>query len=772
MKVRNEMIYTPFEWTENLIIGSVDFVSPDEIRILLDIKAPDSLSLNTGNPHPFPRVNSYVLIPVDEGYLVGQVEWITIERAAFPKRQGMKDFGLVDLPFPLRKISVNPLGTLYKKEGNIYNFKRGSNSLPTVGTPVLLPTAKQIEAIVEGDKTKKMKIGTSPFAGDANIYVDPNKLFGRHLAVLGNTGSGKSCSVAGLIHWSLEAIKTVQEESGEKKKESKDDEKEKIIPNIRFIILDPNGEYFNAFCNEQITDSSEIPYKVRVFMVDGGEGLDINGCIKSLKVPLWFWNSEEWASFVQASPKMQMPLLRRGLREVKAGNSAYNAQNSKDREKKWLRKYLSSKLTNIRSDIEKDLITESPTKFAKKLKNLSDDLIYKRESAEEYKELLGNLPELILSIIETKKQLNKDYYDPFTLQEVEQITSEIEKILNNLGGIIYREGPDEDIPVPFSGSDLVDYLEIIARDENVGQHIDPLITRMYMLLSNQRIKSIADDSDGVNLIEWLKEYIIENNIIIVDLSLVPTEIIYITAAVIARMIFETLQRYVKKKGISLPTVLVMEEAHTFIKRYSKDDENYNAAKVCTQVFERIAREGRKFGLSLVISSQRPSELSPTVLSQCNTFLLHRITNDRDQEMISKLVPDNLRGLLRELPILPTQMAILLGWATELPVLIRMRDLPEKQRPRSKDPDFWNTWIKKSEKDNKIEDIRDIVEEWQEGWVKKENNEDLEDNVEDMLDKDFLSEEVALGEGDYHEISDDKVVNNELEIVDFEGIDFS
>lgn len=157
------MSYTPFEWTENLIIGSVDFVSPDEIRVLLDIEAPDSLSLNTGNPHPFPRVNSYVLIPIDEGYLVGQVEWITIERAAFPKRQGMKDFGLVDLPFPLRKISVNPLGTLYKKEGNIYNFKRGSNSLPTVGTPVFLPTAKQIEAIVEGDKTKKNENWDKPF---------------------------------------------------------------------------------------------------------------------------------------------------------------------------------------------------------------------------------------------------------------------------------------------------------------------------------------------------------------------------------------------------------------------------------------------------------------------------------------------------------------------------------------------------------------------------------------------------------------------------------
>src|SRR5207248_108354 len=140
-------------------------------------------------------------------------------------------------------------------------------------------------------------------------------------------------------------------------------------------------------------------------------------------------------------------------------------------------------------------------------------------------------------------------------------------------------------------------------------------------------------------------------------------------------------------GSALPTVLVMEEAHTFVKRYRDDVEHDDAAKICCQVFERIAREGRKFGLGLVLSSQRPSELSPTVLSQCNTFLLHRISNDRDQEIVQRLVPDNLRGLLRELPSLPSQTAILLGWASELPVLVNLRDLPRSQQPHSDDPDF-------------------------------------------------------------------------------------
>ena len=137
---------------------------------------------------------------------------------------------------------------------------------------------------------------------------------------------------------------------------------------------------------------------------------------------------------------------------------------------------------------------------------------------------------------------------------------------------------------------------------------------------------------------------------------------HVITAVIARMVFEALQRYVKLHGKALPTVLVMEEAHTFIKRYKEDLDFEDAAVVCCRVFERIAREGRKFGLGLVLSSQRPSELSPTVLSQCNTFILHRISKDSDQNLVHRLVPDNLRGLLRELPMLPSQQAILLGWA--------------------------------------------------------------------------------------------------------------
>jgi hypothetical protein len=239
------------------------------------------MAANAGVPRAFPRINSYVLIATEAGHIVAQVEWIAVERSPFPKRKGFADYGLVDLPCPLRKMRVNPLGLL-KKSGNDFQFQRGVQTFPSIGEPVLIPTDEQLRAIVESGENRRVKIGTSPLASNADVCVDPDRLFGRHLAVLGNTGSGKSCSVAGLIQWSLaDALKP-----------------DKGDPNARFIVLDPNGEYAKVFKD-----------KGRVFQVGGDN--------TPLQVPLWFWNSAEWCSFTQASSGAQAPLLKRALRSMR-----------------------------------------------------------------------------------------------------------------------------------------------------------------------------------------------------------------------------------------------------------------------------------------------------------------------------------------------------------------------------------------------------------------------------------------------------------------------
>src|SRR5438034_6330419 len=106
------MSLSPVEVAQGRRIGTVEFVSPDEIKVSLDLDAPDNTALNAGRPRSFPRIHGYLLIPGDDGFVVGQVEWLAVERSPFPKRKGLQDFGLVDLPFPQRRLSVNPVGTL------------------------------------------------------------------------------------------------------------------------------------------------------------------------------------------------------------------------------------------------------------------------------------------------------------------------------------------------------------------------------------------------------------------------------------------------------------------------------------------------------------------------------------------------------------------------------------------------------------------------------------------------------------------------------------
>lgn len=391
------MSQTPFEQASSLVIGTVEFVSPDEIKIAIDIEAPDSMALNTGGPRPFPRVNEYLLIPVEQGFLVGQVEWITIERSPFPKRKGMQDFGLIDLPYPLRRLKLNPLGTLRPlHSGKNFEFTRGCEVLPSVGTPAILPTDEQLQAIVESGEKKRVCIGTSPVANNAKVYVDPDRLFGRHLAVLGNTGSGKSCTVAGLIRWCIEEAAQKTEQKS---------------PNARFIILDPNGEYSKAFSNKDDT------IKTRIFKVNPADGEF------PLKVPLWFWNSSEWCAFTQASAKTQRPLLRRALREVKAGRDINEV--STEEQKLELRRYLSSQLISINNDIRSNAIKTDATKFGFRLRAISMDLQTKMSEFPNYE--IDEINTAITSALNSAyNSFEKDgkiieYYQAFTESQVKEI---------------------------------------------------------------------------------------------------------------------------------------------------------------------------------------------------------------------------------------------------------------------------------------------------------------------------------------------------------------
>ena len=711
------MISKPIEQIASLTIGTVESVSPSEIKVILEPNAPQATALNTGVPTGFPRINGYVLIPNETGAVVGLVVWLGVERSQFPKRTGLKDFGLVDLPFPLRKISLTPLGTLIAgkhtgSDENAYRLERGVSAFPSVGDAAQLPTAKQLRSIIEAssEEDRRVKIGTSPLAANAAVTVDPDKIFGRHLAVLGNTGSGKSCTVAGLIRWSLEkahderslllkeAIKTAQK-TGDPEKEEEAKKKHGGPPNARFIILDPNGEYSNAFADYK---------QVRMFQVSPKISR-----IMSLRLPAWMWNSHEWCAFTEASSKVQKPILMRALRELRVigGDEKEDTQAVVPlRLKLFYRSLIKDKSQGPSAYMDfpgKQNFGQKIRAFAESVKLLSDKYSV-------HSKCLLELHKVLDDLLESKPPNAQGYYPAFDDSDVENLIDAFDAAIRKLPIPTERLRVNEDSPVRFNVEDLADIIEQIAVEQGQVQFVDTLLLRVKMLLSDERLNSVVSSGEDVDLSSWLNSIVGDNSaqtgcISILDLSLLSSDILHTIIAVVARIVFEATQRYRKLNDKELPTVLVLEEAHTFVKRGGDEEsDNPTPIQMCRQTFERIAREGRKFGLGLVLSSQRPSELSPTVLAQCNTFLLHRIVNDRDQELVGKLVPDNLGGLLKELPSLPSRQAILLGWAATVPTLVEITELPEDQRPRSSDPKFWDVWTGREERP--IEWKR-IVDDW-------------------------------------------------------------
>lgn len=689
---------TPVERLSNLVVGTVESVSPNEVRVLLELDAPYATALNTGTPTPFPRINGYVLIPNEAGATVAYISWIGIERSPYPKRSGLKDFGLIDLPFPLRKMSVSPVGTLINQRDRVsgasrYELSRGVMAFPSVGDQVLMPTPEQVESIVGAKESeRRLRVGSSPLTSNAAIMVDPDKLFGRHLAVLGNTGSGKSCTVAGLIRWSIDAAEKAIQSAGKTGN-----------PNARFIVLDPNGEYAKAFADQG--------NKLRVFRVppvaEGEEPLD---------VPAWLWSGHEWTAVAHAQPGAQRPLLMQGLRELKSGQTEGVPREA------MIRRYLLSYSIRISA-----LLNSGTQAFAGGVRQRFECAHLLESIASDCQQFAGGVEDptranLISASEETagvvQKRRSGNYFNDFTVGDLESVRDTLDSLSLTLPDMGTAAPISEDAPLFFDVNMLAEHLERIAAEQggNIAGFISTLGLRIRGMLADQRLGAVIGREPPTSFDTWLKHYVGDNAacngmLAIIDLSLVPSEVVHIVVSVLARLIFEALQRYRRNHpmGEPLPTVLVLEEAHSFIRR-GHDDEGPAATPIqlCREAFERIAREGRKFGLGLVLSSQRPSELSATVLAQCNTFLLHRIVNDADQNLVARLVPDNVGGLLRELPSLPSRQAILLGWATPIPVLVEIDELPEEQRPRSADPDFWDVW--RLAKDRSV-DWSGIAKDW-------------------------------------------------------------
>ena len=279
-----------------------------------------------------------------------------------------------------------------------------------------------------------------------------------------------------------------------------------------------------------------------------------------------------------------------------------------------------------------------------------------------------------------------------------------------------------DSPIPFSLESLLEKLNAInsemvpgarAGAEKAGDFngkLSRMISRLENKISDKRMGFLFGGGEVVMEFDWLNKLVetligvnSENSkagIKIVDFSEVPSDILPLIVSLIARLSF-SVQQWTKSKERH-PIALLCDEAHLYIPNKSSSS---SSDEISLSIFERIAKEGRKYGLSLVVISQRPSEVNRTVLSQCSNFIAMRLTNTDDQMVIKKLLPDNLGGFGDILPILDAGEGLVVGEPSLLPSRIRI-DKPLKT-PDSGTVDFWDEW----QKDVKSNRVSNAVNNW-------------------------------------------------------------
>lgn len=264
-----------------------------------------------------------------------------------------------------------------------------------------------------------------------------------------------------------------------------------------------------------------------------------------------------------------------------------------------------------------------------------------------------------------------------------------------------------DSPVPYKLQDVMTKLQELdtqkvegARGgERLGTYNGKLtrfIQRLEMKSGDKRLNFMFSGSEALLKYEYMEEICSKlmspakdgkNGVKIIDFSEVPSDILPLIVSLTARIIF-SVQQWTQTASRH-PIALFCDEAHLYIPATAEKSVDDSSV----QTFERISKEGRKYGIGLVVITQRPSEVNRTVLSQCNNFVAMRLTNAEDQTVIRRLLPDALGNYAEALPVLDTGEALIVGDASLLPSRIKIT--PPKLQPRSATVDFWDKWARES-----------------------------------------------------------------------------
>lgn len=510
---------------------------------------------------------------------------------------------------------------------------------PDLNAKVRIITPEEMKLIVGDEKPSTMTLGASPLYDSCPIKVDINELFSNHMAIFGNSGSGKSCGVSRLIQ---NVFKTPG-----------------FIPfRSNFFIFDSSGEYRNAF---QDINKINPNYNYKFYTTNYYEPNT-----EQLKVPLWLLTVDDLALLLSVTNHSQLPIIERMHKLVRIFNQGdVNATEYKNHiiaKAIMTVLYSNETSTSKRNDIFSIIGSCSTEQF-----NLEAELPgigYTRKFRDCFLiDSEGNFTESVL-LTKYVSEFIKPELDNFEPAKVVYYTLEdLEKALNFTlisEGWLRNENTYGDAVT----------IRVRLHSLITGDYAKFFACRTFMS-EQQFIASLIMMPDGKH-----KAQIVNFNLDDVDDSFAKT-----ITKIFCRILFD-FTKSLKDRG-SLPFNILLEEAH----RYIQNDTDtfilgYN-------IFDRIAKEGRKYGLIMSLISQRPVEISDTVISQCSNFLIFKMNHPRDLDYIKKMVPNISEEIVEKQKTLQPGTCMAFGSAFRIPMIVRM-EMPNPQ-PYSANADVFKQW---------------------------------------------------------------------------------
>ena len=537
-------------------------------------------------------------------------------------------------------LNVNSEQAEIKLLGEIINdrFIPGVLTKPTIDNVCLIATDEETKLIIVNDQNnvvKKILVGNMPLYNNTPAYVPTNTFFSNHFSIFGNTGSGKSCGVARLF----QNIFFNQVNAPR---------------NACIFIFDAYGEYENALS----IPNSNIGFKKYTTNVKNKEGTLI-------KIPLWLLDIDDFALLLEADDPTQLPIIEKALRLVTvfSGNDDDTKVYKNDIIAKAILEVLYSggSASQIHDQIfailtsfnTSDLNLETPIVQPGYTRSLKQCLIIDKE---------GKIGEIGLVTEFIKKYINPD---------------------------LKLELPDGTIPFTLENlRDAFDFALIsegILKSDKMYDKANVLKVRLDSLIKGEYANYFKMDK-YINKMDFIKELITAQNggraqIININISYLDDRLAKTICKIYAKLLFDFTSK-LQQRG-SFPVHLILEEAHRYVQQDSDTKVlGYN-------IFDRIAKEGRKYGVILGLISQRPSEMSETVLSQCSNFLIFKMQHPRDVTFIKQMVPNITDEIVEKMKGLQPGTCVAFGSAFKLPTIIKM-EMPYPQ-PTSQNVDVSRLW---------------------------------------------------------------------------------